>query len=227
MTTFFTFYSKSKDRTARLLSNFSEIPVKLDHDESDGGGGTQRRTYPTGEHAFHAAKYRCAARAAGIGPPRRRQLLEHAEKFASAAASTPLDAKRLGGKGKQGLRLEAAELTAWDRAAADVQRRICDDKLRGSAAIRELLASTGNQPLLHQDNRAKASNRWAGRVDKATGKVVGRNELGRIWEEARHRLGAGEKQSPSMKRACTEPATGVTGAKRAKNDAQHATSISQ
>ena len=103
MTTFFTFYSKSKERKARLLSNFAEIPVKLDHVETGGGGGgTLRRTYPTGEHAFHAAKYRCAAGAPGVGPARRRQLLEHAEKFASAAASTPLDAKRLGGKGKQG-----------------------------------------------------------------------------------------------------------------------------
>ena len=37
-----------------------------------------------------------------------------------------------------------------------------------------------------QDNRAKASCLWGGRIDKASGALIGRNKLGEIWTQVRN-----------------------------------------
>ena len=52
-------------------------------------------------------------------------------------------------------------------------------------SVQEALATSGKRPLLHQDNRAKASCPWGGRIDKVSGELIGRNKLGEIWMQVR------------------------------------------
>ena len=90
----------------------------------------------------------------------------------------------MGGKGK--FRLRPQQLMAWDQGGADVvQRLICQAKLDTDPTVVEALDGSGDRPLLHQDDRAKADTPWGGRIDNITGKCVGLNKLGVIWMEMR------------------------------------------
>ena len=164
-------------RIGKPLSNFYRRPITVNG-----------RCYSGGEQAFHGEKFFSVASSdSTLTGPARVELLAHAEKFITCA--DPMAAKRMGGKGKSGYRLSPQQLAAWDRGGADaVQRQICQAKLDTDPTVVEALVDSGNRPLLHQDNRAKADTPWGGRIDKVTGECVGLNKLGLIWMEMRGSL---------------------------------------
>ena len=176
------FFSKGKE--GKELSNFwIGEPVELQL-ECNG----EPMYYPTGEHAFHGAKFDLCATVSG-DPDRMDELQCHAKKFRSTEeVPTPLDAKRAGGKGKAGMALNPDELHLWSQMAGMVQRQICDSKIARNESVGLVLDNSGDRPLLHQDNRPKHGNPWGGRVvknDRGEDEVIGENGLGKIWEEVR------------------------------------------
>ena len=168
------FNSKSRE-PLNLLSNFTALRIRLNG-----------RDYPTGEAAFHGEKYRCVARHMTKGPEKD-VILEYASEF--QRVTDPVEAKKMGGK--KGYKLTPEQLEAWDKGkmsephATITQRAICNYKCSNYEAVRKSLLSTESTPLLHQDNRARKGCVWGGRVDKATGELIGNNRLGEIWMEIR------------------------------------------
>jgi hypothetical protein len=164
------FYSKSKYDDNKSLSNFSDYSVVIN--------GT---TYPTGEHAFQAEKYKFASkRSKG---ERKEELRDHYLKFSDGTFKTALDAKRGAGKGKQGLRLDLDELDGWYDKSIKVQKIICNYKLDNYSEIENFVKKSINEGcgFLHQDNRAKTTTPWGGRVSKDDNKIIGQNLLGIVW----------------------------------------------
>ena len=158
-------------------SNFWPCEVVLD------GLGS----YSSGEHAFHGAKLKILAEHAFEAGDSRRgdELTAHAVKFEVGAGQlrSPLDAKRAGGK--RGLLLEASELQVWNRRSEEVQLEICRYKLCHHAEVQGVLKASGSRMLLHQENRAQQSTPWGGRIDKVTGRLIGQNKLGKVWQRLR------------------------------------------
>uniref|UniRef100_A0A7S1QZJ3 NADAR domain-containing protein n=1 Tax=Neobodo designis TaxID=312471 RepID=A0A7S1QZJ3_NEODS len=177
----------SRGKQLAILSNFCPHRLSIDG-----------HVFSCGEAYFHFAKFRAAAsvHAAGTEPAtqaRHRALLGHASKLADASLSG-LAAKRLGGKGPQGMRLETDELSAWDAARDDTQRRLCDARTnQGDEAkqVRSALRESGDAVLVHFERGARPDTYWGGKVvDAGTPnvRIVGRNTLGRMWMEVRQRL---------------------------------------
>ena len=194
------FNSTSKDVASRQLSNFYQ-PKKAIVIKS--------RSYPTSEHCFHGEKFQfCAAQASSN--ERKTNILAHANKFLSKGSlgKDPVKAKAAGGKSKAGFALESTELKGWDRAATDIQTLICKYRLSTEPALRDLLLSSGDKLILHQDNRAKATTPWGGRLNPegkqkleraealTDADVIGKNKLGRLWMELRNEV----KTNSSKKR---------------------------
>lgn len=165
------FYSKSADKEAAKLSNFL-LQVQV--------GG---KMYKTGEHAFHACKFECVASLYEDGLDRKQKLLGHAKLIETA--STPLDAKKLGGRSKCALTL--SELNKWNSASINVQRQICEYKLARYPCIRNTLIGSKDRYILHQENRGKKPI-WGGRIDKKSKELIGQNILGKIWMELRNTI---------------------------------------
>lgn len=169
-----------KKQHLRLLSNFADVPVTL-HGIS----------YPTGEHCFHAEKYKHAAKR--CNSQRAKELCRHADRFKTGGdvGEEGIAAKRAGGKGKTGLALSEVELQGWQTVAETLQLEICRQKVMKSN-VSESLLETGNAYLLHQDNRAHAGTPWGGKIPDLKKKleagtpiidadVIGQNRLGKIW----------------------------------------------
>jgi predicted NAD-dependent protein-ADP-ribosyltransferase YbiA (DUF1768 family) len=151
------------------LSNFSPIAVDVEGVVS-----------PNGEAAFHAAKFRCVARIST--GERQADLLARAS--AVAAETDPAEARLQGGKGR--CRMDKDELEDWDSGTAEsIQLTICRFKYKHSQEVRTVLQETDGLTLLHQDNHAGPNTPWGGKVHKETGKIVGQNKLGKIWEAVR------------------------------------------
>jgi len=160
----------SRMAEGRDLSNFAQLMVHINGE-----------TYFTGEAAFHCEKMKCVARHMPKGE-RRDRVLAHAEQFLTV--TDPAEAKKMGSK--RGMPLSQEELEPWDTTHAFLtQRGICNYKCRTYPQILELLKESKGRPLLHLDCRARESNVWGGRVDKITRKLVGQNQLGKIWMQMR------------------------------------------
>ena len=179
------FHSRGKHLTA--LSNFSPHTLRIDG-----------HSFSCGEAYFHFAKFRAAAKVhaaadSEAAKKRQRQLVAHAAKLADTELGG-LSAKRIGGKGAQGLRLEGAELQAWDAEREAVQRKLCQERLaQGPEAevVRAQLQQSGNAVLVHFERGANPDTYWGGKVvdaGTATARVVGHNTLGRLWMEFRAKL---------------------------------------
>jgi ribA/ribD-fused uncharacterized protein len=175
----------SRGRQLAILSNFAPHPMTLDG-----------HRFSCGEAYFHFAKFMAAARHHdGKNAARLQALVGHAAKLADKPSLDGLGAKRLGGKGKLGLRLEGDELAAWDQARDEAQRRICEARLSqgGVAAqeVRSALLGSGLAVLVHFERGATADTYWGGKVvgeGTPEARVVGQNALGRMWMEMRARL---------------------------------------
>jgi hypothetical protein len=115
--------------------------------------------WPTAEHFFQAHKFDDAA---------------YREKI--RRASTAKQAADLGRTRSVPLRPD------WDTYRVEVMRRVVTAKFETHAALRELLLSTGNRPLVES---APGDAFWGAGPDG-----TGENRLGRLLEELRDRFRA-------------------------------------
>jgi len=164
-------YFFSGKKAFRSLSNFWENDVVIDG-----------RVYESGEHAFHGEKF---FRLGLSGVDRAKELMDYAEKFMKPSGYSPAMAKQKGGK--KGLRLNDEELWRWSKMSPDVQKEICEYKLRYEEVKEDLIASKGKL-LIHPALRCRTPEKciWEGRY--VDGAVVGQNLLGKIWMEMRETL---------------------------------------
>ena len=162
------FFSRSKDASVRILSNFSKHRVSV-----------SGFSYASGEHAFQSEKFLRLANDATA--ERSRVLTAQSDKV--KLAEGPLEAKRCGGKSKaKGLLLTTEEQKKWGKVSMIVQAEICKYKFNNYPECRELLEQHPTHYLLHQENRGKEPV-WGGRIKD--GALVGKNKLGVVWMKAR------------------------------------------
>ena len=154
-------YFFSGKKAFRSLSNFWENDVVIDG-----------RVYQSGEHAFHGEKFF------------RLGYTDYAAKFLKPSGS-PAMAKKMGGK--KGLRLNDEELGRWSKISVEVQKDVCQYKLRYAEVWDDLIDSKGKL-LIHPALRCRTPEKciWEGRY--VDGNVVGKNLLGKIWMELREPL---------------------------------------
>jgi predicted NAD-dependent protein-ADP-ribosyltransferase YbiA (DUF1768 family) len=191
---YISFYSKSKDRNAALLSNFSIGQVDIDFSKYFNAPGVVL-WYPTGEHAFQGSKFKVIAAFTAV-EQRKEELLTYAAQFESSDTHprshflNPAAAKR----GGRVLRLTPDELELWACHSQDIQIQICESKIVHNERIAAYLLSTGESYLLHFER----SNSWpdyGGSFLKPEnspfqdGKMwlKGNNRLGQIWMDIRSR----------------------------------------
>ena len=162
------FFSRSKDASVRILSNFSKHRVSV-----------SGFSYASGEHAFQSEKFLRLANDATA--ERSRVLTAQSDKV--KLAEGPLEAKRCGGKSKaKGLLLTTEEQKKWGKVSMIVQAEICKYKFNNYPECRVLLEQHPTHYLLHQENRGKEPV-WGGRIKD--GALVGKNKLGVVWMKAR------------------------------------------
>lgn len=195
-TEYLTFYSKSSNAKARLLSNFSTHTVCIDF-SSLVGQSVGTATYPSGEHAFHGGKFVIISSQSGVSSSRRAELLAHSRlfegvtlkdsRFTSAAA-----AKEAGGR--SGIRLTATEMQNWDVQSMLLQEQICREKLK-DLEIQQFLQSTCERYLVHFE-RSRGWPRYGAMVHPAESSpcndgmqwMKGDNLLGEMWMTIREEL---------------------------------------
>jgi ribA/ribD-fused uncharacterized protein len=174
------FHSRGKELA--ILSNFWPQRLVID-----------AKSFSCPEAYFHYAKFAAVAAAASTSA-RRDLMLKQAEKL-TVPALPALAAKRIGGKGKDGLRLAEDELAVWDSARDAVQRRLLRERLAQDGAggtLEQTLLATGSAVLVHFERMASVHSYWGGKVAAQEGggkaSVVGKNMLGRMWMELRDEL---------------------------------------
>lgn len=177
---YISFYSKSADPRARLLSNFIGGPVTISYGLLAIDSANQV-TYATGEHAFQAAKFVVVANKSPRS--RHRELTQYADMFEISKGEFPtaLDAKR-GGKA---FRLTSEELELWHQHTLEVQKQICQSKLEQSADLREFLVSSNEKYLLHFER----SSGWSEYGGTFLSKDASPFRDGRCWLKGNNKLG--------------------------------------
>lgn len=172
------FYSTAKDEL-RWLSNLA--PTRILYDGC---------YYPTGEHAFQYAKFLLLSDLHTETSKRRRVLLRYACRFIMGAK---------GGYGASGgAASEAGEsmpLKAEEKAFLGSPHALAHmenaqrDILRQKAQLKEvqdaLATLKKGTMLLYFVARSTREHPdyWGGRLDEDTGEIIGKNTLGRMWEE--------------------------------------------
>ena len=171
------FYSKSKDPTARLLSNFAPSWIKY-----------AGRFYPTVEHLYQSMKSDNSLYRGEFSCWNKEEEPWHGMKARKA--------KWIGSKEsmkKRGLCIDPhfnADLVM--RHALQLKF----DPVMGSdnGSFAKVLESTGDRPLRHFSRNPGV---WSCRIDKVTGEITaGGNKLGKMLEElrAKNRLAAAAKK---------------------------------
>lgn len=191
-----TFYSKSANVHARLLSNFSTNAICIDF-SCLCGEHMDIATYPSGEHAFHGGKFKIISAQPGVCGARQAELLEYSRlfegnKLKDCHFKSSADAKKAGGK--SGIRLTEGELRNWDAQSILLQEQICREKLKDPATLQFLL-STEDQYLVHFE-RATGWPRYGAMVLAAENSAYndglrwmkGDNLLGEMWMKLREEL---------------------------------------
>lgn len=174
-----TFFNKKKEY--RCLSNFWEGKVSIDNID-----------YLSGELCFHGEKYRRL----GLNSKddnRKKILLDYSKRFCvDGDIKTSEEAKKKGGKGKNGLKLEIEELKLWNILSVEVQFEICRYKLENYEEVKEHLKKSGISILIHPALRCSDEKMkdkiWEGRMVEKNGEMVilGGNKLGNIWMKLRN-----------------------------------------
>lgn len=198
---YMTFYSKSADVEARMLSNFSTHTVNIDYNFI---GKNAVCRYPTGEHAFQGGKFRVLGLLLEGNVSRQTELFNHARLFEgnslqTCSISSAAAAKAAGGKG--GVRLHESEMAQWEHFSLVIQKQICDSKLEHEE-VREYLLSTEDIYLVHNE-RATGWPRYGAMVLRPENSrfrdnkrwMKGDNVLGQMWMSAREELIAAQTAS--------------------------------
>jgi len=165
-----TFYSKSKNKNVRQLSNFHIEKIILEDKE-----------FNSGEHCFHYFKYFVIAKSCN-DIERYNELITHSIKIQNT--DTPVDAKKLGSKSC--FKLTNEELNVWGLYSIQYQNKICLEKLKQNENVKNILLETHNKYLLHQENRANMNSLWGGRIKD--NELIGKNQLGKIWMSLRDNI---------------------------------------
>lgn len=172
------FFSKSGGNI-KILSNFAESPIKIAMED------ISLQECPTGEHAFHLAKFITAAKCNNNNLTRRDELKAYAYEFTINGLighKNANDAKRAGGK--KGIKLTDNEILAWNNEAENIQRHICECKYKNDKNVKDCLDNLDDNTILVHFNRfARENEIWGGRYDKSTNQLIGANKLGNIWME--------------------------------------------
>lgn len=195
---YISFYSKSGDTDARLLSNFSTHRIDLDFGAIHPAAVGDVAVYPTGEHAFQGAKFRFLIHTC-LTEARKQELHHYSCLFEGTALSschlrTAAAAKKAGGR--NGLSLSVEELAQWEQVTMVVQEQICRCKLQDNG-IRAYLISTGLSYLVHNE-RAVGWPRYGATVLQAANSpfkdgrrwMKGDNYLGLMWMKLREEIAA-------------------------------------
>lgn len=192
------FYSKSSDERARNLSNFSSHQICIDFKalHPDAAEADNAVVYPTGEHAFHGAKFRLLSLHTA-STARKEELHQYSCQFEGSTLRncimrTASAAKSAGGK--NGLRLSPEELAMWERASMVVQEQICRWKIKDEG-LKDYLLSTGSTYLVHFE-RATGWPRYGATIlyaenspfDDGRRWMKGDNCLGLLWMKLRDEL---------------------------------------
>ena len=165
----------SRKQEFRSLSNFWEGDIQI-----------ASRLYESGEHCFHGEKYyRLSDLSTNL--IRKAQLLDYSELFMKPSYKTAAEAKKAGSA--KGLRLTAEELKQWSKVSVEVQKEICQQKLKSYKEVREDLIKSETKILVHPALRWShvESRIWEGKASLKDGEVVvlGQNLLGKIWMDLR------------------------------------------
>ena len=173
------FFSKSKDRGdlrgelgdlnwRRVLSNFYDSRVTL--------GGV---TYPTAEHAYHAAKYGCTNK-----PELAAMFAIGATCVGGAGAGAtvtndPKSAKVAGGRRGMTLYGVTLDTSAWMETRDRAMHAICEARWQQDPTFRKVLRAVVARGwyLLHFE-RSGSRSFWGG--FEKEGRIEGRNALGEI-----------------------------------------------
>lgn len=165
------------------LSNFYQHPITING-----------RTYKGGEQAFHGEKFRTVAYFEKDEQVKK-NLIKHAKKFLSI--SDPVEAKKIGGKGKGGYELSSEQINIWNSKAEKIQIAICLEKLKDPAVV-EALKNSGNKNLYHYSFKARPGEIWGYKKNKTTGEEIGQNKLGKIWMVLRSKKFPGLTNTPRI-----------------------------
>ena len=147
----------------KLLSNFAPLSVQW-----------RGKVYPSVEHAFQAAKYlyshpKDAAAAVATQFQQRRTIGQQpAQKAKSAGTKTAMK--------KHHVQLDCS---SWDRVKDEVMLELLQSKVSRHPVIQKILevCHDNNLSLVHYSMR---DDYWGAKIDKTTGRVVGRNKLGKM-----------------------------------------------
>lgn len=154
------FFSKSKDATARALSNFAPSAIELDG-----------RWYPTVEHYYQSRKF---------APQLAERFSTPDEDGVPACGATGRDAKSAGGKAR--MKAVGACLSAtWDDQRVPVMQRALHAKF-ALPHFHALLLQTHARPLNHFE---RSPGFWGTHVSAATGQTKGENQLGKMLMQMR------------------------------------------
>jgi hypothetical protein len=75
----------------------------------------------------------------------------------------------------------------WDDKRAGIMRILIKKRFKHDDEFRDIIMATGNHQLLHfEKGRGSAPSFWGGYIKKDTGKLMGKNTLGKIYMELRH-----------------------------------------
>ena len=184
------------------LSNFwpSKIPF------TDG-------VFPSVEHAFHYAKLgsiaspdkfvdtvKEAREKYTIPLPAKKTGEDSAEWFKTTIK--PLMIKIKSSSGRAAMKKMKIELRVkeWDAKRAGIMRILIKKRFKYDEEFRDIIMATGNHPLLHfEKGRGSAPSFWGGYIKKDTGKLLGKNMLGKIYMELRHKHMTVKKKSVRKK----------------------------
>ena len=136
--------------------------------------------YRTEEHATQAAKFRVASRVSDT-KGRSFFLSDLSDMFRGTRFITYREAVEAG---KRRTRLDSAEYAEWNDRRVEIQKRICMYKLSQYVEVRNALRYTKGTTLVFSSPYMGESAFW-GMQKTETGKLVGKNMLGRIWMQLR------------------------------------------
>ena len=194
------FFSRSSEKKAPVkmgnvsnwrqkLSNFwpSKIPFT---------GGV----FPSVEHAFHHAKLGYiespdkftdtvkTAREKYVATLPTKKVGEDSSEWFKTTIK-PLMLKIKSSSGRAAMKKLKIELRVkeWDDKRAGIMRILIKKRFKHDDEFRDIIMATGNHQLLHfEKGRGSAPSFWGGYIKKDTGKLIGKNTLGKIYMELRH-----------------------------------------
>tara|TARA_B110000208_G_C11800792_1_gene442150 strand:- start:5396 stop:6859 length:1464 start_codon:yes stop_codon:yes gene_type:complete len=194
------FFSRSSEKKAPVkMGNVSNWRQKLSNFWPSKIPFTNG-VFPSVEHAFHYAKLdyiespdkfvdtvKTAREKYVAALPTKKAGEESSEWFKTTIK--PLMLKIKSSSGRAAMKKMKIELRVkeWDDKRAGIMRILIKKRFKHDDEFRDIIMATGNHQLLHfEKGRGSAPSFWGGYIKKDTGKLMGKNTLGKIYMELRH-----------------------------------------